>query len=404
MLPFLAERFANPSGSHRFARDARRAVDEARDASPTRSACRPARSCSPAAAPRATTPPSSGRRADGRHRGVRGGRAPRRAARPSSTSAGASSRVDGCGRVDLDDLAAALGPDVAIVSVMAVNNEVGTITDLAAVVRLVRERAPDALLHTDAVQAACWLDLRGDHAARRPDVVERPQVRRAEGRRRAHGARRRAPRADDAWVAVRSASAAAAPTTSPASSPSPRRCASPTPTATVENERLRGLARPARRRHHGAARRRARDRARATPRSPGRRTCASPASRARRCCTCSTRPACAPRRRRRARAARWSRRTCSRRWASTERGRTGALRMTLGHTTTDADVDRGVDVIVDAVATAACGRCSRPRRVEAGRVKVMLAMSGGVDSSVAGARLLDGRPHGRRRHDAAVGW
>ena len=69
-------------------------------------------------------------------------------------------RVDGCGRVDLDDLAAALGPDVAIVSVMAVNNEVGAITDLGAVSRLVRERAPKALLHTDAVQAAYWLDLR----------------------------------------------------------------------------------------------------------------------------------------------------------------------------------------------------------------------------------------------------
>ena len=69
-------------------------------------------------------------------------------------------RVDGCGRVDLDDLAAALGPDVAIVSVMAVNNEVGAITDLAAVSELVRARAPKALLHTDAVQAAYWLDLR----------------------------------------------------------------------------------------------------------------------------------------------------------------------------------------------------------------------------------------------------
>ncbi len=31
MLPFFGERFANPSGSHRFARDARRAIDEARD-------------------------------------------------------------------------------------------------------------------------------------------------------------------------------------------------------------------------------------------------------------------------------------------------------------------------------------------------------------------------------------
>ena len=43
---------------------------------------------------------------------------------------------------------------------MTVNNEVGTITDIAAVSHLVRSRAPQALLHTDAVQAASWLDLR----------------------------------------------------------------------------------------------------------------------------------------------------------------------------------------------------------------------------------------------------
>ena len=43
---------------------------------------------------------------------------------------------------------------------MAVNNEVGSITDLAAVAAVVRRHAPSAVLHTDAVQAACWLDLR----------------------------------------------------------------------------------------------------------------------------------------------------------------------------------------------------------------------------------------------------
>jgi cysteine desulfurase len=42
---------------------------------------------------------------------------------------------------------------------MAANNEVGTIEPLAAVAALVRERAPHALLHTDAVQGAAWLDL-----------------------------------------------------------------------------------------------------------------------------------------------------------------------------------------------------------------------------------------------------
>ena len=31
MLPFLTARFANPSGAHKLARDARRAIDEARD-------------------------------------------------------------------------------------------------------------------------------------------------------------------------------------------------------------------------------------------------------------------------------------------------------------------------------------------------------------------------------------
>src|SRR4051794_41808742 len=41
MLPFLTERFANPSGSHRFAREARRAVDEARDVVAAAIGCRP---------------------------------------------------------------------------------------------------------------------------------------------------------------------------------------------------------------------------------------------------------------------------------------------------------------------------------------------------------------------------
>ena len=42
---------------------------------------------------------------------------------------------------------------------MAVNNEVGTVNDLAAVAALVRRWQPSALVHTDAVQAACWVDL-----------------------------------------------------------------------------------------------------------------------------------------------------------------------------------------------------------------------------------------------------
>lgn len=73
--------------------------------------------------------------------------------------------VDGKGCVDLDALADALARAasgdavVRVVSVMAVNNEVGSITDLGAVAQLVRSLAPDAVFHTDAVQAANWLAL-----------------------------------------------------------------------------------------------------------------------------------------------------------------------------------------------------------------------------------------------------
>src|SRR5205814_2670745 len=49
--------------------------------------------------------------------------------------------------------------DVSVVSVMLANNEVGTIQPLADVAALVRERAPAAVLHTDAVQAFPWLDV-----------------------------------------------------------------------------------------------------------------------------------------------------------------------------------------------------------------------------------------------------
>jgi cysteine desulfurase len=67
--------------------------------------------------------------------------------------------VDHAGRVDLDALADLLDGDVRLVSVMTVNNEVGTVQPLDEVAALVRDRAPQALLHTDAVQALSWLDV-----------------------------------------------------------------------------------------------------------------------------------------------------------------------------------------------------------------------------------------------------
>src|SRR5262249_55941177 len=51
------------------------------------------------------------------------------------------------------------GPDVSVVSVMLANNEVGTVQPFEAVAETVRARAPQAILHTDAVQGFPWLDL-----------------------------------------------------------------------------------------------------------------------------------------------------------------------------------------------------------------------------------------------------
>lgn len=65
--------------------------------------------------------------------------------------------VDADGLVDLEHAAQLIDDDVAVVSVMAVNNEVGTIQPVAQVAALAR--AAGALMHTDAVQAAGWLDL-----------------------------------------------------------------------------------------------------------------------------------------------------------------------------------------------------------------------------------------------------
>ncbi len=61
------------------------------------------------------------------------------------------------GAVSAADVAAALRPDTALVSLMLVNNETGAITDLPAVVRAVRQAGCPALVHTDAVQG--WMKV-----------------------------------------------------------------------------------------------------------------------------------------------------------------------------------------------------------------------------------------------------
>jgi cysteine desulfurase len=164
MMPYLAKNFANPSGSHRFSRQARQVLDEARDVVAGVVGCKPGEVVFTGCGSESDNAAILG--AVRRH----GGRAVCSAAEHHAVLHcvehlnGQIVPVDSSGVIDLVALEEVLkdtsGDAVSVVSVMAVNNEVGAITDMAAVSKLVRRRAPRTLLHTDAVQAACWLDLR----------------------------------------------------------------------------------------------------------------------------------------------------------------------------------------------------------------------------------------------------
>ncbi|MFM7252744.1 MAG: cysteine desulfurase family protein [Ilumatobacteraceae bacterium] len=158
MMPFYGERFANPSGSHRAARDARRAVDEARESVADAVGCDPGDVVFTSGGTEGDNAAILG--AAGRGRVVCSQAEHHAVLEAVHRAGGEAVAVGPDGAVDLDGLDAALDDTVGAVSLMAVNNEVGTITDLAAVARVVRRRSPSALLHTDAVQAACWIDLR----------------------------------------------------------------------------------------------------------------------------------------------------------------------------------------------------------------------------------------------------
>ncbi len=163
MLPWLGERFGNPSSVHSLGRRARAAVDESRDRVAAAAGC----------AAREVTFTSGGTEADnlalrgvldrwgaerGRHLVV--GAVEHEAVLATAEALARSGRAEltviGCdrlGRIDPAELASAVRRDTVLVSVMLANNEVGTLEDVAGITAAVRVRNPQVLVHTDAVQA-----------------------------------------------------------------------------------------------------------------------------------------------------------------------------------------------------------------------------------------------------------
>ncbi len=167
MLPWLTGVFGNPSGSHQVAREARRAVEAAREAVAGALGGRPGEVVFTGGGTEADFLAVHGvlrhHRAGGRDPGpVVTTAIEHPAVLRAAESAGVAVRkvpVRRDGVVDLDAFAAALDPTVSVVSVMLVNNEVGTIQPLEEVASITRRSAPSAVLHTDAVQAMPWLDV-----------------------------------------------------------------------------------------------------------------------------------------------------------------------------------------------------------------------------------------------------
>ena len=165
MAPFMSGVYANPLGSHRFARIARKAIDEARDDVAEAIGCKAGEIIFTSGGTEGdnATIFGSARR--------RGGVAVCSAAEHHAVLHcvenlnGQVVGVDATGVINIAELENVLQhPEIArrvsVVSVMAVNNEVGSISPLRQVAKVVRANAPNAVLHTDAVQATCWQDLR----------------------------------------------------------------------------------------------------------------------------------------------------------------------------------------------------------------------------------------------------
>lgn len=163
MLPYLRDVYGNPSSVHAAGRAARAAVDDARDTLAAALQC----------AAREIVFTGSGTEADNlalrgtlERYGAERGRhivvsaiehdAILHTARRLDSGGAATVTVIGCDsgcRVDPEQVAATVRPETVCVSVMLVNNETGTVQDVATIAELVRRRNPRTLVHTDAAQA-----------------------------------------------------------------------------------------------------------------------------------------------------------------------------------------------------------------------------------------------------------
>ena len=159
MLPYLGEVFGNPSSVHHVGRRARALLDDARDRVAHVWHCRPSEVVFTSGGTESNNLAVLGAarllREKGRHIVTTSIEHhavlhPCEYLRKKEGFDVTYLPVDGEGRVSPDDVAHALRSDTVLVSVMAANNEIGTLEPVAEIGALCRERG--VLFHTDAVQ------------------------------------------------------------------------------------------------------------------------------------------------------------------------------------------------------------------------------------------------------------
>src|SRR5579859_3344786 len=159
MLPFLGEIWGNPSSLHQIGRRARSLLDEARDTAAGVLGCKPSEliftSGGTESANLAVLGAARHLKSKGRHivTSAIEHHAVLHACDYLAKNDGFEVTylpVDGTGRVSPASLREIFRPDTVLVSIMAANNEIGTIQPIAELGALCRERG--VVFHTDAVQ------------------------------------------------------------------------------------------------------------------------------------------------------------------------------------------------------------------------------------------------------------
>ena len=168
MLPYLGSNFGNPSSPHSYGRRARIALDEAHERIAAQIGAGPREIILTSGGTEALNLALKGAAWAGKGRGHR-----------IVTSAVEHHAVlhplqqlekfgfeivelpvDRYGRVDPDHVAAALNERTTLVAIQLANNEVGTLQPVAVIAQVVREKGPKACLFAvDAIAGAAWLPI-----------------------------------------------------------------------------------------------------------------------------------------------------------------------------------------------------------------------------------------------------